>query len=385
MIIIISNREVNEAYRDHRFFGEELAVEQGDSLRMAVARSTLKEDTDTYDEDGIGGEIYIPPEYLWELEPVVQGGERDFLSNLVEQLDVDAMNKKWVFFLHGNNQTIKKNLNKCREIEELHDVNIIALSWPSWGELFSSSLIKKIGWILLKGGGINIGTIKSIIGASIDQKQENYAQAVNNSEVSRKALSDTLQLVYEAFIQPAKERYPEQFSINMLIHSLGNRVLQHMINDSALNVQSNIFENVVLHQADVDTENHRDWVKRISLGKHVYVTANKYDAVLRISDIFGSNPLRLGNKFGKNKCTKGEVTAYIDFTKGDSVGFNHGLFRMEENQNEKINDCFNALLTGYALFHDGRTPLGYRKKSDNHYLLKPSQQQSQYITYVGDD
>ena len=137
MIIVISNRTTKEhkinqdGYASVKYFGEKLADPQGISTRMAVASYSLVEDLDVFDEDGELNLSGGSPVYDWTLRPIKQNNETALLSEVLEQVDTDKLSKKWLFFLHGNNQTTLKNLEKCRQIEQLHDVNVIAFSWPS--------------------------------------------------------------------------------------------------------------------------------------------------------------------------------------------------------------------------------------------------------------
>ena len=103
---------------------------------------------------------------------------------------------------------------------------------------------------------------------------------------------------------------------------------------------------------------------------HTFFTQNKNDIVLRISDIFGDNPKRLGNGF--DGVISNNIDAYIDFTKGNKVNLNHGLFLMNEDTNDKVCDCFTSLLSGEPAFekNGSRTPLGFQNNGDNKYKMK---------------
>ncbi len=82
-----------------------------------------------------------------------------------------------------------------------------------------------------------------------------------------------------------------------------------------------MFDNIVIHQADVDRDPHTEWVRRLRFSRRIYVTVNERDAVLNASDII--NPDRLGNT------VEGPVLQrpyYVDFTGSDKVGKTHQLF-----------------------------------------------------------
>ncbi len=376
MIIVISNRTTKEhkinqdGYASVKYFGEKLADPQGISTRMAVASYSLVEDLDVFDEDGELNLSGGSPVYDWTLRPIKQNNETALLSEVLEQVDTGKLSKKWLFFLHGNNQTTLKNLEKCRQIEQLHDVNVIAFSWPSWGKLFSKELILKIGSKILKEGSVSKSVVVSALGSAIDIKKEKYREAVENAITSKYALHNTLNKIKSEFIQPAKLLHAEDFKISLLVHSLGNRVMEYMIKDDGLNDLNDMFDNVILHQADVNAKDHHLWVSKIKLGDRVYITHNRKDAVLHISDVFGSNEKRLGHKDGGVRCTAEQVAAYIDFTKGMRVGINHGLFLMRDIYSEKTNDCFNALLSGEYLFVEGHLPVGFSQRETNVFKMQ---------------
>lgn len=378
MIIVISNRKVDESrigadgLADEEFFGEELAGNEGATTRMAVADYKLEEDDYTDDEDTYHYEAVRKPKYNWELEPVAEGQERSRLESLLGQLDHKQM-KKWVFFLHGNNQTTRKNLEKCREIVQLHDVNVIAFSWPSYGKIFSQNMFAVLLPIIMKNGGLNYKVLMALLGKGIEGKQKAYNKAVSNARSSRIALHNTLAMVSDAFSSSARQVHDNNFKFSLLVHSLGNRVLEYMIKDNSLSELSPMFDNVVLHQADVSANGHEEWVPNVRLGERKYITHNKYDWVLHVSDVFGDNDRRLGHVDGENACSHEHVDAYIDFTKGRNVRVEHGLFRVSDGTNEKINDCFNALLSGEEMFVGERLPLGF-EGGGNRYAMKPDYQ-----------
>lgn len=375
MIIIISNRNIkndspdDQGNFDENYFGNELATDG--VTGMAIAEPNLVEDLDEFDEDGELNLASSAPRYEWRLKSISKSKKTAQYKKMLKGISADTVNKNWMFFVHGNNQTTLKNLEKCRQIEELHDVNVITFSWPSWrGKIFTLDLLKEVAPDILKKGGISKGIVASIIASGITLKQQHYNEAVINAIASRAALHETLIQVNQHFIEPARSTFGKEFTINLLVHSLGNRVLQYMINDESLGKLSKFFDNVILHQADVDTKGHDQWVKNIKLGKRLYITHNRKDAILHISDIFGSNPKRLGHKSGNAKCSAKEVTAYIDFTKGFKVGLTHGLFLMRDIFSGKVNDCFNDLLTGESLFVAGNLPAGFKKENKNTFTMK---------------
>ena len=129
-------------------------------------------------------------------------------------------------------------------------------------------------------------------------------------------------------------------SINLLIHSLGNYLVESFIRSPVFTGETRIFDNIIFHQADVDNRKHTEWIDRVEHGQRIYVTINEFDLILKKSDII--NPARLGN-------TVEGVTAalplYIDFTGGEHVRGNHNFFQ-PKSENLTIAEFFQQVLTG---------------------------------------
>jgi esterase/lipase superfamily enzyme len=359
MIILLSNRSVDASKINPfsgeggcEFFGDELSGNDGQDIRLAEADYEITEQDDDFDEDGDLGFENDEIQYDWSVKPVDAGDEADFLNNLANRVRSGELSDRWIFFVHGNNQTIHKNLEKCRKLQMIHNVNVIAFSWPSWASIFSRAMLNAAGKEILKSGGLSKVNPFFLFGKSaIKSKQAAYAKAVEHAKKSPPALLKALQLVDQHFASPLRD---EGLTLNLIVHSLGNRVLQYT---SGLAGIPAMFDNAILHQADVDSASHASWVGNLDLSKRLYITHNRRDSVLHISDLFGNNPKRLGHKVKGARATN--VTAYIDYSEGRHVGLNHGLFLMEGWQNERLTESFTRILNGEALFADGALMEGF--------------------------
>lgn len=235
-----------------------------------------------------------------------------------------AKKRNCVFFVHGFNQSFKKNIEKSLALEKEHDVEVVAFSWPS------------------NPGGF---------------KTKEYRQAKRNSRVSVGALDATL----EKLGSYLKEPFNREALINcdvkftLLTYSLGNYLFQNYVVDSVYEDETRIFDNIVLCQADVDSPGHEKWVDLIEAGKKVYITINENDWVLKWSDANFQKD-RLGRTAENLISTK---ATYFDFTDGDGVGKTHGLFYKETNP--VVKEFFSAVLNGKkgenisGLTYDSRT------------------------------
>ncbi len=217
--------------------------------------------------------------------------------------------KNCVFFVHGFNQSFKKNLEKALKIEEIHKVAVIAFSWPS------------------NPGGF---------------KTKEYRHAKRTARASDGALDATLEklgrYLKEPFNKEALEKCGVKFSL--MTYSLGNYLFQNYVIDSIYEDETRIFDNIVLCQADVDNEGHAQWVDMIQAGKRIYITINENDYVLKWSDANFQKD-RLGRTARDLNSTK---ALYFDFTDGENVGNTHGVFYKKTNP--VVEQFFTTVLNG---------------------------------------
>ncbi len=296
MIIVISNREVNENATDHTLFGETANVNGLDEIRLATASFSD-----------------VSQSWSLSLIPEVSRGEGErpsqrLFDQVMGEIKAGRRRKNWVFYIHGFNQSILDNLNACREIQSLYDVDVITFSWPS------------------NPGGI---------------VTREYRRARQAARASSNALDRTLEILGRYLAnRPLEDMRNCQISLNLLIHSLGNYLVENFVRDPVFSNETRIFDNVIFHQADVDNRNHAQWIDRIQHGRRIYITLNESDSVLKASDII--NPGRLGNTLEGLNSTR---AIYFDFSNGDNVGRSHNFFD-GQIENSTIKAIFERLLNG---------------------------------------
>lgn len=86
-------------------------------------------------------------------------------------------------------------------------------------------------------------------------------------------------------------------NISLLVHSLGNVVLQDTVEAGAWNgISTPLFKNVVLTSPDADTQGHNVWLEKLASVERVWVTINHADRVLANagSGRNGTSPLGRG-------------------------------------------------------------------------------------------
>ena len=278
-----------------------------------------------------------------------KGQENLLFADVLSKLNTTAeMKRPWILFVHGFNQTIQKNISKARNLEarEKGKVNVIVFAWPSQPdpgktEMASRAIKKMLIKKLVKNNAASIAL--GSITKYITDYWKTYTLAKINAEQSTGALNSAFDVVQNEFIK----HLPKKIPISLLVHSLGNFLMEKTV------VANNIkpkFTYIILHQADCDTTQHKQWVPIITKNAdNVFITANQYDSVLGASFIHNQVE-RLGQmQFGYLKHKK---VIYCDFTgipssmNDDNTGecmneSDHGLFNLPLKRCAK--DMYNLL------------------------------------------
>lgn len=296
MVIIVSNRNVNENQTDHQLFGEAPNAKGIDEIRLATA---------SYNETSQSWNLLLVPEVNVAED---NRPSQQLFEQIMTDIKTGKRNKNWVFYIHGFNQSILDSLNACREIERLYNVDVLTFSWPS------------------NPGGFVVNE---------------YRRAQQAARASSNALDRTLELLGRYLAnRPLVDMRNCRISLNLLIHSLGNFLVESFIRKPVFSDETRIFDNIIFHQADVDHRTHTQWMDRILHGRRIYITLNESDATLKGSDII--NPVRLGNTL---KDLNAQRAIYLDFTRGENVGRSHNFFD-GQIENATIKAIFERLLNG---------------------------------------
>lgn len=308
MIIIVSNRNVETVdphsndieVGDEKLFGDDFNAQGGpNELRVANA---------VYENES--WKVSLLPDTKDDNSP--PASETLFKKTLSEMRD-KKISKSWVVFIHGFNQSFEKNLKKCKEVEG-YGVNVLAFSWPS-------------------NPGPNGGFFKAI-----KNKREEYRKARGNARLSVTATDRFMGKIVNYIQESTNENC--RISVNLLIHSLGNYLFQRSFEEQVFSNDLRVFDNIILHQADVDHENHKNWVDCLNDAKRVYITINLHDQVLKVSTMV--NGRRLGNTPYR---LEGKLPTYFDFTYGKDVETRHRLWKPSLN-NAVIKEFFKRVLKG---------------------------------------
>ena len=291
MLVVTNRRLENEMATDEAMFGENPNIKGPAEVRLAWA-----------EKDGRKWRLSLIPE-----SPDITADNlpsksvfKEFKKLLMEE------NKNCVFYIHGYNKDFKESLSQGWSLQKRYDLGVLLFSWAS-----------------------NPGGIPPF----------EYPKARAIAGASSSAMDMTLEKLGRYMCEEADEDC--DISLNLLIHSLGNYLFQRFVEKPLFAGETRIFDNLILHQADVDTEGHEIWVNKLRYARRVYVTINEKDKILDISDVV--NPDRLGNTASG---LVSERAIYIDFTDADKVKKSHQIFGKTADKNSVIKEYFSNVFYG---------------------------------------
>ncbi|BFM06189.1 alpha/beta hydrolase [Halioxenophilus aromaticivorans] len=252
------------------------------------------------------------------------------LQRLVDHND----NTPWLFFLHGNNQTLADSIKVCRQIQRYYRVNVFLFSWPSRSynprsipHLLASALMMTHPATRIVA---RLTALKSVY-----DRHAQYRAARQLAEHTVAHLQQAMQLFGQHILKPLQRR---GVAVNLLVHSLGHYLLLLMLQreDVAFDFQ---FGAGLLHQADIDVDDIAPLLQRLTLvnPQQVYLTHNKKDYALFLSGLWNNRlqPKKAYSRAG-NGLSDWELDVpdlhgaqVIDLTGRRHVGFNHGIVWQE--------------------------------------------------------
>ncbi len=292
MIYFVSNRNITD---DPLLFGDNFNADGAEVLRVAKAQQdnagnfslALMDEAAIVHNGAIADEVQTPLEHVF-----------DKFANA---------DSPCVLFIHGFNQSIEKNLKKCREIEA-YGVNVIAFSWPS-------------------NPGPNF----------ILRKVTEYKRARKNARRSAIALERLFDKLY-GFVDANGGCGQIK---TLAIHSLGNYLMQSVVQVPDYDHQAAVFKNILLHQADADNQEHAAWLDTLGQSSRVIVTVNETDDVLDFSDCI--NPDRIGNTAANMNA---KYATYYNFTEAAGANDSHRLWHKPALENPTIKLFFSRVFDG---------------------------------------
>ena len=310
MIYIASNRELSED--SSLGFGYKPNGKGIEELRIATAKK-------------VRGTWQVNPHKETSAINVDTPMERKPSFKLFRKLQKSMMdnNRNCVFLIHGYNVNFFSALETAQKVKDLYNVEVILFSWPSLG---AGEGEKHLGKEF-------VGTI-------------NYKRDKRTAIRSVPALDKVLFTLGRYFDYTQKQGIQCGQSFNLLVHSMGNYLLKHLMKSSVYSGDTLLFDNVVLCAADVNNQNHDKFVEMILHRRRIYITINENDFALKWSrrKLGEQQKARLGH-YTRNLSSK--IAVYLDFTDSDHVDKSHGYFSDEAAENnEQIHGLFKELFNG---------------------------------------
>ncbi|NEO29134.1 MAG: alpha/beta hydrolase [Symploca sp. SIO3C6] len=296
-MIIITNRSVNELATDETMFGETPNAKGIDEIRLAKAD-------------------YDAQENRWNLQLIPEPDSLDpnnlptqeLFNEVVNEIAAGTYGCNWLFWVHGFNMTTGDVLESARQRQEKYDLEVIIFTWPS-----------------NPGGFVT----------------NEYDRSRQAAKASANAFDRALEKLGKSIAnRPLPEIERCRVSLNLEAHSMGNFLLENYVRDPIFSGETRIFDNVILHQADVDVDTHTQWIDKITAAQRIYVTINESDAALKVSDVV--NRPRLGRSLYN---LRGMRPVYCDFSMGSNVRAFHNL-ALEVQDNRYVDTFWSEVYSG---------------------------------------
>lgn len=302
MILVASNRVVNEGAEGKNLFSGWMPEQAFEDLHFANAQQSK------------GGD---QPNFIWDVDLLFTVATKHLdekdklkLTSAFSEWRKDGKKRHWVLAVHGYHQSFEENLISSQKLQDRYDVEVINFSWPADPP----------------GGPVDV---------------EVYRKSRKAAEQSMSALLVLIEMLSQSLNVSAKaDANNRPASFTLLLHSLGNLILETLVRDPRFTSQTHFFDCVILHQADVDNKTHMEWIDELHPSR-IYVTINQFDKVLLGSDVL--NPPRLGSSLKNLAIAKHPF--YIDFTKGRNIETQHNFFIGNHN-NAKIEHFCGEVIQG---------------------------------------
>lgn len=249
-----------------------------------------------------------------------------------------------LIFVHGYNNDVKDVVARASEIEKYFGVIVVPFSWPANGGGFKGLADYKDDKNDAKASVVALDRFLGLISRNLSIiTQKNLLKFRKQANAKYPNDHEKAATLYSKLVE---KDCP--FTLNLMLHSMGNYLLKQMLKSSISLGNGLIFDNVILVAADANNLNHADWLERIRFKRRLYVTINEKDQALAASRIkSGQDQLaRLGHALYSLNAQRAH---YVNFTESAWVGMSHAYFEGSARaKNEQVHAFFNATLNGAA-------------------------------------
>ncbi len=332
---LVTNRNVTGSQDDLKKLGPKPNPKGPNELRLA--RATKK---------ATGWKVEVLRDKLdnkMKKEVGIKSDKTFYASHYVARKLIKDLQKKkrnLLFFVHGFNNDLKAVLDRAHKLEKNFNVEVVPFSWPANGGGVKGIASYKSD---KRDARASVGALDRCFG-----KLFGYLEAFNEERVRRvcdeaeKKYPDNIELRDSYITEECDRGCP--FTVNMLLHSMGNYLFKHVLKSSVYRGNRLLFDNVILASADTNNKDHVEWVNRIQARRRVYITINEDDSVLMASRMkAGQEQLaRLGHY--RYNLHSNQV-AYVSFTGSKHVGNSHAYFE-DALKNPQVKKFFQLAING---------------------------------------
>ncbi|MEJ2317026.1 MAG: alpha/beta hydrolase [Gammaproteobacteria bacterium] len=247
-----------------------------------------------------------------------------------------------LFFVHGYNNDVEDVLNRAHHMEKRYGVIVVPFSWPADGGGLKGVANYKNDKNDAKASVVALDRMLGFINRNLVLLTSNNLTGFWH-EASRKHPKD-LEKRDSLYARLVDKHCP--FTINLMLHSMGNYVLKQMLKSSISVGTGLTFDNILMVAADTNNLDHSLWVDRLHFRRRLYITINEDDNALAASRMkSGQDQLsRLGHTLSGLMSTKAK---YINFTNAPYVGNSHAYFEGNAvTRNKQIHRFFRLALNG---------------------------------------
>lgn len=341
MFIITNRNIVDEKGTDFSAVGDKCNADGPAELRIVEVERRGGQWTLRVLPDQISEEMRVEAGIESPVDGAPIYASRYAFERLVARVRDEDDPKHVVFFVHGFNNTLEDVAKRCDSLERTFGVEVVAFSWPA------------------NGGGV-----KGVVSYK-DDKRDAQASVVAFDRALEKAsglVQELRRVVIENIVAKNMVRFAENgekfrerltaaaekdcpVRISLMLHSMGNYLLERTMKSTALGGHLPLFDNILMCAADVNNPGHVEWVDRMEARNRLYITINEEDAALRASRLKGGDEQRARLGHWTSNLTS-EQASYVDFTRAKKVGSAHAYFEGKSLENAAVLKFFKAALTG---------------------------------------
>lgn len=237
------------------------------------------------------------------------------LADLVKQ---EFNHENWVIFVHGDGKDLKSAIQRAREIQELHQVNVLTYAWPSRNP--------------------DLGAIN------------NFKNSYVNVEKATQQFSEFLRQI--ELLRNSKTSPFSLGNVSIFFHSLGNYYLENLVKNNLHDVfEAPFIDNLIINAAAVDQKDHHIWVEQLNFQKRIYINSNGKDMNLIGLRILSSKKMQLGEDpempFANN-------ANYVSFTEAVGASLPPGpshsyFFASVAEASDRIRTYYTTIINGYEV------------------------------------